>query len=234
MKRQLAVCLASLALTGPVWASGGEDHKKQAQPATGGSGEESMEEQKGTGGSGQMDMEKMGPWTRKPTNEGKTKKELQAFFKEEEKVMKSGDMEAALNRIDFPIYMTTDNSKGEVYGQPWDRAQYSEMMKPFFEQTPKDLKMTHKPTFTVLSDSMALVVDDFSMTTGGKTKVGKNASLLIKKDGQWKWKMTAEAGWGDSAPPATGGSGEAGQEPAADDAQPMDHTDAPMDHTKKE
>lgn len=224
MKRQLAVCLASLALTGPVWASGGEDHKKQAQPATGGSGEESMEEQKGTGGSGQLDMTKMGPWTRKPTNEGKTKKEIQAFIKEEDKVMKSGDMEASLNRIDFPFFMATDNSKGEPYGQPWSREQYVEMMKPFYEQTPKDLKVTHKPTITVLSDSLALVVDDFSMTSGGKTRAGKNTSLLIKKDGEWKWKMSAEAGWGDADPQGVGGSGEAGQEPKADEPHPMDHT----------
>ncbi|MDQ3265889.1 MAG: hypothetical protein M3Y59_19910 [Myxococcota bacterium] len=225
MKLQVALCLASLAI--PALAFGGDDHPKQVQPATGGSGEESaqsMDEQKGTGGSGQMDMAKMGPWTRKPTNEGKTKKEIQAFFKEEEKLMKSGDLEAALNRVDFPIYMATDNSKGEPYGQPWNREEYSEMMKPFFEQTPKDLKMTHKPTITVLSDSLALVVDDFSVTTGGKTRTGKNASLLVNKDGQWKWKMTAEAGWGESALQGVGGSGDSGEEPKTDEPHPMDHT----------
>ena len=55
-----------------------------------------------------MDMSKMGPWTRKPTNEKKTKKEIKAFFKAEDALAKKGDFKGALARLDFPIYMFTD------------------------------------------------------------------------------------------------------------------------------
>jgi hypothetical protein len=31
----------------------------------------------------------------------------------------------------------------------------------------------------------------------GKQKLtGRNTSMLVKRDGQWKWKVMAEAGWG--------------------------------------
>jgi hypothetical protein len=44
------------------------------------------------------------------------------------------------------------------------------------------------------------VTDDFSMTMGKDKLSGRSASLLIKKGGQWKWKMMSEAGWGGMTP----------------------------------
>jgi hypothetical protein len=70
---------------------------------------------------------------------------------------------------------------------------------------PKDMKMTHKPTISVLSDSLVNVVDEFTMTTGKHTITGRNTSLLVKRDGQWKWKAMAEAGYGGMSQD-TGGS----------------------------
>jgi hypothetical protein len=33
--------------------------------------------------------------------------------------------------------------------------------------------------------------------TQGKTKMtGRNTAVLVKRDGQWKWKVMGEAGWG--------------------------------------
>jgi len=81
-----------------------------------------------------------------------------------------------------------------------------------FDQMPPDEKFTHKPNITVLSDSMAMVVDEFTLSSGGKTYRAKNASLLVKKDGKWKWKLAAEAGWGDMPMEGVGGSGPAEEE----------------------
>ncbi len=44
----------------------------------------------------------------------------------------------------------------------------------------------------------------------------------MKKDGQWKWKVMAEAGWGEMAA-GTGGSGEEGMKPEES------HSGAPHD-----
>ncbi|WP_164018973.1 hypothetical protein [Pyxidicoccus trucidator] len=189
MMRRIAVCLALLVVGAPVWAQ-----ETESPPATGGSG-------------GPMDPSKMGPWTRKPANEAKVKKELEAFFKEEEAVMKKRDVQAALARIDFPFFWVTDDSKGVPKSETNDRQKMEVVMKDMFEQTPADTQMANKPNITVLSDSLATYTNDFTMTTGGKTYRGKNSGLVVKRDGQWKWKAMYEAGWGDIPPPAVGGSG---------------------------
>ena len=89
------------------------------------------------------------------------------------------------------------------------------MMKPFFENMPKDSKMTHKPTITVLSDSLAnVVLDDFTMTIGKQKMSGRNAGLLVKRDGQWKWKVMVEAGWGGMKQPAAAPAPAKAPEPA--------------------
>jgi hypothetical protein len=194
MKRSIVVCVAAVVLASSAWAQ--NQDAKAATPAAPAQG-------------GAMDMSKMGPAARKPTNEKQTKKEIEAFFKQQEEAMKKGDMEAGFAAIDFPVYMATDDMKGTPEAVLWNREQYVQMMKPMMENMPKDMKMTHKPTITVLSDSLAAVVDDFTMTMGKQKITGKNAGLLVKRDGQWKWKMMVEAGWGGMSPPqGAGGSGQ--------------------------
>ncbi len=153
-----------------------------------------------------MDMSKMGPWTRKPKNEGAVKKEITEFFKEEEELMKKGDMDAGFARIDFPVFMSTDDSMGKPESKMYSKEEYTAMMKPFYENMPKDMKTTHKPTITVLSDSMVNVVDDFAMSMGKQKMAGRSMSLLVKRDGKWMWKVMAEPGWGGMSAPGTGGS----------------------------
>lgn len=189
MLRRIAMCVVSLVLTTPVWAQ-----EQESPPDTGGSG-------------APMDMTKMGPWTRKPTNEAKTKKEIEAFFKEEDAIMKKRDFNASLARIDFPIFMATDDSKGVPKAETYDRQKYSEMMKGSFEQMPADMQVNHNHDITVLSDSLATYTDEYTLTMGGKKMSGRNAGLLVKRDGQWKWKSMYEAGWGDMPQTGVGGSG---------------------------
>lgn len=172
MKRMMIVCLAAVSFAGSALAQ----DKAQQQPA--------------------MDMTKMGPAARKVTNEKQTKKEITEFFKQLEAAEKKGDMEASMAAIDFPVFMLTDDLKGVPESKLYTREEYVAMMKPMYENMPKDMKMTHKPTIVVLSDSLASVTDDFTMTVGKQKVSGRNASLLVKVDGQWKWKSMVEAGWG--------------------------------------
>ena len=144
----------------------------------------------------QMDMTKIGPAARKPTNEKQTKQEIMDFFKAQDEAMKKGDMEASFAAADYPVFMVTDDLKGVPEARMYSREEYIAEMKPFFEGMPKDTKMTHKPTITVLSDSLVNVVDDFTMTMNKQTVSGRNAGLLVKRDGKWKWKTMVEAGWG--------------------------------------
>lgn len=183
MKRSIVVCIVAVAFAGSAWA-------QNNAPVD-------------------MDMTKVGPMARKPTNEKQTKKEIQAFFKKVEELHKSGDMDAMFATVDFPVYMMTDDLKGVPEAKEYSREEYVAMMKPMYENMPKDMKVTHKQTIFVLSDSLANVTDDFTMTMGKQKITGRNVTMLVKRDGQWKWKVMAEPGWGGMAPPqGIGGSGE--------------------------
>lgn len=151
-----------------------------------------------------MDMSKMGPWSRKPTDEKKIKKEIAEFFKAEEETAKKGDMEAMAARVDFPVYMATDDASGKTEAKAFGKDEYIAMMKPMVEHMPKDMKTTHKPTVKVLSDSLVMVTDDFTMTMGKNKMTGSNGALLVKVGDQWKWKMMVEAGWGGMPTPPAG------------------------------
>ena len=187
MKRASLMCAVAVLMSGVAFAQQGQ----QQQPSP-------------RGQAAQVDMNKVGPWTRKPKDERKTKQEIDTFLKEEDELMKSGDMQTMLSRVDFPVFLLTDDSKGTPMGEMYDRQKYTEMMQPFYQSMPKDMKVTHKHTVTVLSDSLASVTDDFTMTKGKQKYNGRSQSLLVKRDGQWKWKSVAEPGWGDMPQHAQG------------------------------
>ena len=149
-----------------------------------------------------MDMSKVGPASRKPKDEKVVKKDIDAFLKAQDETAKKHDQEAMLAAIDFPVYMVSDDAKGVVTAKAYTKEEYVAMMKPFFESMPKDMQVTHKYAVTILSDAMAEVLDDATMTVGKTKSVGKSASLIVKKDGKWMWKVMAEAGWGGMEQPA--------------------------------
>lgn len=195
MKRSLLAALALCALATPSLAQ----EKQQDTPPAAAS-------------AAAPDMSKLGPWSRKPTDEGRTRKEVDAFFKQEDALMKKRDFDGMLARMDFPVYMLTDDSRGVPMAKLYTRDEYVKEMKGFWESMPRDMKVTHKPSVTVLSDSLVSVTDDFKMEMGGKKMAGRNQSILVKRDGQWKWKQMAEAGWGDASQAGTGGSGAEGEQ----------------------
>ena len=99
--------------------------------------------------------------------------------------------------------MLSDDSKGEVKHFAATREQWIEMMKPMMTGMPKDMKMKHKHTAHFLSDTLA-VVHRGDQHDQGKIKGNwKGMAVLTLKDGKWKFKEMAEAGWGDMKPPTT-------------------------------
>jgi hypothetical protein len=147
-----------------------------------------------------LDLTKVGPGSRKPKDENAVVKEVAAFLKQQEEISKRHDMNAMLSGIDFPVFMATDDSKGKVESKLFTRDEYVEMMKPF-ESMSMEVTPTHKWTISVLSDSMANVVDDYTVTQNKKKISGRSTGLLIMKDGNWMWKTMSEAGWGDVMAP---------------------------------
>jgi hypothetical protein len=133
---------------------------------------------------------------RKVTTEDK--KGIDALIAAEEAAMTKGDMEASAANVDFPVYMVSDNAKGEAIAVNWDKKKYVDVMTASAQNMPKDAKMKHNRKYHFLTDTMALVTDDVSSTVAKTTQSWKSASLVVKKDGKWLWKSMMMGGWGDS------------------------------------
>ena len=158
--------------------------------------DKSPDKSPGTSPAPAIDWSKVGPASRKPKDEKAVKQEIDAFLKTQEQSMKEGDLNASLAGIAFPVLMVTDDAQGKVTAREFSREEYVTMMKPFFENRPKDMVVTHKYAVTVLSDALAGVACDYTMTMGKQKVSGRSDGLLIKQDGKWMWKVMVEAGWG--------------------------------------
>ncbi len=177
MRRTLAACVAGWILAG--WAMAQD---KPAPP----------------------DMRNVGPLTRQPKKAQQDKMELKTFFKQWDGVGKKGDVNAMADMIDFPVTMITDDSKGNIKVEQWNRDQWIGVMKPFMDPAHmKDAKWTSKENCFLLSDDLASCEADVAIQMG-KMKGKYNAhSILTRKDGKWKVKEMMEAGWGDMPAPKT-------------------------------
>jgi len=146
------------------------------------------------------DMTKMGPMSRPVTKEDK--KGIDELYKKMDEAWKKGDVEALAQNVDFPVIMLSDDSTGAVKHFEATRDQWVGMMKTFANM-PKDMKMVHKHAATFLSDTLAVVIEDTQMTMGKMKGKWKGLAVVTLKDGAWKFKQMAEAGWGDMKPPTT-------------------------------
>jgi len=151
----------------------------------------------------------------KVKNEAKDRQEIQALLRAMDAAAAAGDLAAAAALVDFPVTMLTDDSKGQAMGVAWSREQWIEVMKPFYEKPMKGMKVTHRPTVFLVSDSLASVDDVVTMTHGGKATTSRNSMFLVRRDGKWRAKMMAEGGWGDMMAQQGSGAAGGGQGPAS-------------------
>ena len=149
---------------------------------------------------GAPDMTKMGPLSRKVTKEDK--KGVDDLYKAVEETMKKQDVNAFADLVDFPVIMLSDDSKGQVQWFSASREQFINIFKGIMTAPPpKDMK--HKHTAHFLSDDLAVAIEEMSGTMGTAKGKWKAMSVLTLRDGKWKFKEMAEAGWGDMKPPST-------------------------------
>lgn len=147
---------------------------------------------------------------RKVTKEAQDRKEIDALLKAMDEAGKKGDVEAAAALIDFPVLMVTDDSKGEAMGGPWTREEWIQRMSPMYARPMTGMTIAHRPTVFLVSDSLATVSDQWTMTVKGTKISGRSSMIAVRIGGEWKAKAMMESGWGDSmdaeAGAATGGS----------------------------
>jgi hypothetical protein len=159
---------------------------------------------------GAPDMTKMGPMSRAVTKQDK--KGIDDLYKAFEDAMMKGDVNAAADLVDFPVIMLSDDSKGVVKSFNATREQWMGIFTPFATNRPKDMKMSGKHTPTFLSDTLAVSIEQTSMTMGKMKGKWNGFAVVTLVDGKWKYKQMAEAGWGDmptKAPAAASAGGPA-------------------------
>lgn len=197
MKTQLFAACCALAIAGSAYAA---DNSMQGNAAA-----KTGAPMAAPGG---MDMSKMGPASRKVTKEDK--KGVEELYKSMEAAWQKGDVNAVADNCDFPIVMVTDDSSGKAMATIADRDTFMKMMGGMANMPhDKTMKMSGKQTPHFLSDTLAWVDEDNSMTMG-KMKASWHAGSMVTKVGdKWKLKQMAEAGWGDMAKMGEG-AGQAG------------------------
>ncbi|WP_242360761.1 MULTISPECIES: DUF4440 domain-containing protein [unclassified Anaeromyxobacter] len=144
--------------------------------------------------------EAMAGWTPRkvtPAQEKQGQTQITALLKKLQQASQKGELDAAAALVDFPVLMVTDNKAGDGVGGPWNEEQWRKMMEPVYGKPMKDLKMTHAPKIFLVSDALATVDDNWTMTMGKKKTTGRSALLLVRKGGEWKIKAMIEGGWGD-------------------------------------
>lgn len=159
----------------------------------------------------------LGAWKpHKVAREAADRKEILALMKAMDAAAVNGDLEAAATLVHFPVLMATDDAKGQGSAEAWTREQWLEVMKPMYAKPMSDAKTTHNPTIFLVSDSLALVGDNWSMTMGKKKMAGRSAAMLVRVDGSWRFAAMMESGWGDMpGMDSAAGGGPAGKEPPA-------------------
>jgi hypothetical protein len=139
---------------------------------------------------------------RDPKNEATAKKEIQELFLGFDDAGERGDAVAAAALLDFPLLVATDGAKGDAVGETWTREKWLATMAPVYDVPLKKAQITHKAQVFLVSDSLATVNLQTTVTKGGKSKVERSAAIVVRRDGEWRIKARVESGWLDAAPPA--------------------------------
>jgi len=136
-----------------------------------------------------------GPLSRRVTHEDK--QGIEALFNAAADARRKEDMQALMTLYDLPIYAGTDNATGDYQDARCDGELLREILRATMQAEGKDVSRVERRTPHFLSDSMAMVLVETSVTRNGDA-LGSypSAILVIKKGGVWRFKSGVEAGHG--------------------------------------
>ena len=142
---------------------------------------------------------------RKVTKEDK--KGVEAAMDAMHKGWMSGDINALMANLDFPVFMMTDDKDGAVTTTMADADTYKKMMEPAMKAMAENKEMMAamqkapkpKRDMFFLTDTMVVVNAKGTMTMGKEKMEMRNTTILANKGGKWMVKGELEGGWGDSA-----------------------------------
>jgi hypothetical protein len=136
-----------------------------------------------------------GPLSRRVTHEDRHG--IEALFVAAADAWGKEDMQALMTLYDLPIYAGTDNAAGAYQAAECDSEQLRAILTATMQAERKDVSRTERRTPHFLSDSIAMVLVETSVTRNGDA-LGSytSAILVIKNGGHWRFKSGVEAGHG--------------------------------------
>jgi hypothetical protein len=136
-----------------------------------------------------------GPLSRRVTHEDG--QGIETLFKAAADAWRKEDVQALMTLYDLPIYAGTDNAAGAYQAALCDDEQLRAILTALMRGERKDVSRAERRTPHFLSDSMAMVLVETSVTRNGDA-LGSytSAILVIKKGGVWRFKSGVAAGHG--------------------------------------
>ena len=150
-------------------------------------------------GGKEVDVSRMdnlrGPLSRTVTNEDR--QGIEALFVAAAHAWEKEDMQALMGLYDLSVYAGTDNAAGAYQAAECGGEQLRAILTATMQAQRKDVSRTERRTAHFLSDSMAMVLVETSVTRNGDA-LGSytSAILVVKKGGLWRFKSGLEAGHG--------------------------------------
>ena len=128
----------------------------------------------------------------------KNMKSLMDWFAKYDGHVLKNELDRMADMAFFPIIVMTDDSAGNCVTQNWDRDTFKQAMDlaaQGVDVTTLKIQNHRNPTF--LSENLAVVVTDAVTTVGETTQQSRYVDIMVKQNGEWKYKSMAQAGWGD-------------------------------------
>lgn len=128
--------------------------------------------------------------------------EIRAWFAEYDARAARGDIEGLADLAVFPLNVVTDIPGGASAAQTWDRARFVEVMT---DVVGEGAELTSVRTPHPLSDNLAVVLTDATVTVEGNEVALRYADVLVRTADGWAFQTMVQPGHGTGWEPAARG-----------------------------
>ncbi|MEX0800583.1 MAG: nuclear transport factor 2 family protein [Dehalococcoidia bacterium] len=130
-------------------------------------------------------------------SDDRLRESIDSWFARYDELSRKGDVEGMANMAMFPVHVVTDDSDGNGRAESWTRDQFVDIMTEAMKGMPENMRMEAVRTPFLLTDNLAVVITDATVTAGGEEQTLRYADILAKAGGDWKFQTMAQGGWGD-------------------------------------
>ncbi|WP_082860369.1 hypothetical protein [Alloactinosynnema sp. L-07] len=130
---------------------------------------------------------------------------LRDWFTTYDALAAKGAVEEMADLAVFPMNLATDVSGGHAAVTQWNREQYVAAMAEVMGGGTAELEMTSERTPHFLTENLAVVVSEATMTVGGEVQRMTYADLMVRTADGWAFQSMIQGGWGADWPQAKRG-----------------------------